>query len=266
MPLPTWIQGHQLRGKKRWVKKHFSFGENFYLTLPKLSFDESNCQSYSASHSFVCSSRCLNPLLSILLSYPSVWLSGWLSRRAFFLPNSHSFVQNHFITYELVLFPTVRWIQKTPSTVCFGARDDLYGFFWTSKAGNIITFKLTHKSGYVTCHSTFIFPLHLFIQWLASRFMEYLRMNLARYKFKSYFYFPLWDISKCYQFCEHSPFLNFNYQFAALNTSGKQNLYWFPRILCHSRCTRRFLMNCIMISASKTKWCLAESKEGNNVI
>ena len=119
----------------------------------KLSFDESNCQSYSANHSSVCSSRCLNPLLSILLklSYPSVWLSGWLSSRVFFLPNSYSFVQNQFITYVLVLFPTVRWIQMTPSTVCFGARDDSYGFFRTSKAGNIITFKLTYKSGYVTC-------------------------------------------------------------------------------------------------------------------
>ena len=42
----------------------------------------------------------------------------------------------------------------TPSTVCFGARDDSYGFFRTSKAGNIITFKLTYKSGYVTCHSS----------------------------------------------------------------------------------------------------------------
>ena len=40
-----------------------------------------------------------------------------------------------------------------PSTVCFGARDDSYGFSRTSKAGNIVTFKLTHKSGYVTCHS-----------------------------------------------------------------------------------------------------------------
>ena len=39
----------------------------------------------------------------------------------------------------------------TPSTVCFGARDDSYGFFRTSKAGNIITFKLTYRSGYVTC-------------------------------------------------------------------------------------------------------------------
>ena len=42
----------------------------------------------------------------------------------------------------------------TPSTVCFGARDDLYGFFRTTKAGNIITFKLTYKSGYLTCHSS----------------------------------------------------------------------------------------------------------------
>ena len=53
-----------------------------------------------------------------------------------------------------VIFPTVRWIQITPSTVCFVARGDSYGFFRTSKAGNIITFKLTYKSGYVTCHSS----------------------------------------------------------------------------------------------------------------
>ncbi|CAH3156260.1 unnamed protein product, partial [Pocillopora meandrina] len=45
----------------------------------------------------------------------------------------------------------VRWIQMTSSTVCFGARDDSYGFFRTFKAGNIITFKLTYRSGYVTC-------------------------------------------------------------------------------------------------------------------
>ena len=120
----------------------------------KLSFHESNCKSYSASHSSVCSSRCLNPLLSLLFSYPSVWLSGWLSRRVFFLPNSYFFVQNQFIKDMLFLFPTVRWIQMTPSTVCFGARDDSYGFFRTAKAGNIITFKLAYKSGYVTCHSS----------------------------------------------------------------------------------------------------------------
>ena len=70
------------------------------------------------------------------------------------LPNSHSSVPNQFITYVLVLFPTVRWIQMTPSTFCFGARDDSYGFFRTAKEGNIITFKLTYKSGYVTCHSS----------------------------------------------------------------------------------------------------------------
>ena len=37
-----------------------------------------------------------------------------------------------------------------PSTVCFGTRDDWYGFFKTFKAGNILTFKLMHKSGYAT--------------------------------------------------------------------------------------------------------------------
>ena len=40
----------------------------------------------------------------------------------------------------------------TPFTICFGARDDSYGVFRTPKVGNIITFKLTYKSGYVTCH------------------------------------------------------------------------------------------------------------------
>ena len=80
-----------------------------------LSFDESNCKSYSAQ--------------------------------------LHYFVQSQVIIYVLVLLPTVRWIQMMPSTVCFEARDDSYGFSRTSKAGNIITFKLTYKSGYVTCHS-----------------------------------------------------------------------------------------------------------------
>ena len=42
----------------------------------------------------------------------------------------------------------------TPSTICFGARDDSYGFLRTSKADNIITFKFTNKSGHVTCHSS----------------------------------------------------------------------------------------------------------------
>ena len=133
-------------------KKTFFIWWNIFMKIStspfKLSIDESNCQSYSANHSSVCSSRCLNPLLSLLLSYPSVWLSGWLSSRLFFLPNSHSFVQNQFTTYVLVLFPTIRWIQMTPFTVCFGARDDSYGVFRTPKVGNINPFKLTYKSGY----------------------------------------------------------------------------------------------------------------------
>ena len=136
-------------------KTFFLFGEILlWKTLPDPLSYLSMSLTVSPIQPSVCSSRCLNPLLSLLFSYPSVWLSGLLSCRVFFLPNSHSFVQNQFIIYVLVLFPTVRWIQMTPSTVCFGARDDLYGFFRTAKAGNIITFKLTYKSGYVTCHSS----------------------------------------------------------------------------------------------------------------
>ena len=133
-------------------KKTFFIWWNIFMKIStspfKLSIDESNRQSYSASHSSVYFSRFLNPLLSLLFSYPSFWLSGWLSSRVLFLPNSHPFVQNQFIIYVLVLFPTVRWIQMTPFTVCFGARDDSYGVFRTPKVGNIITFKLTYKSGY----------------------------------------------------------------------------------------------------------------------
>ena len=78
-------------------KKTFFIWWNTFMknsTWPfKLSIDESKCQSYSANYSSVCSSRCLKPLLFILLSYPTVWLSGWPSCRVLFLPNSHFFVQ-----------------------------------------------------------------------------------------------------------------------------------------------------------------------------
>ena len=77
MPLSTWIQGHQLRGKKRWVKKHLSFGEILlWKTLPDPLSYLSMSLTVSPILPSVCSSRCLNPLLSLLLSYPSVWLSG----------------------------------------------------------------------------------------------------------------------------------------------------------------------------------------------
>ena len=70
----------------------------------------------------------------------------------------------------------------------------------------------------------FHFRFALLLQWLASRFMEHLRMSLANYKFKFYCYFPLRETSKFYQFCEHSPFLYFNDQFAAFNTCWKTKL------------------------------------------
>ena len=44
------------------------------------------------------------------------------------------------------------WIQMSPSTVCFGAKDDSYGIFRTAISGNITTFKLTYQHGHVTCH------------------------------------------------------------------------------------------------------------------
>ena len=60
----------------------------------KLSFDESNCKSYYASHSSICSSRCLNPLLSLLFSYPSVSLSGWLLA-------VYSFYPTHILLFKI---------------------------------------------------------------------------------------------------------------------------------------------------------------------
>ena len=45
------------------------------------------------------------------------------------------------------------WIQMTPSTVFFGAKDDSYGIFTTAISGNITTFKLTHQHGHVSCHA-----------------------------------------------------------------------------------------------------------------
>ena len=68
--------------------------------------------------------------------------------------------------------------------------------------------------------------------------------NQRVYKFNFYLYIPLKNMSN---FSEHSPFFNFNDQFVALDTC-KHNFHWFPRILCHYRCTRRFSMDCIMIS------------------
>ncbi|KAL9961339.1 hypothetical protein ACROYT_G030257 [Oculina patagonica] len=48
---------------------------------------------------------------------------------------------------------TENWIQMTPSTVCFGSRDDTYGSFRIPASGSIITFKLTYLSGSVNCYA-----------------------------------------------------------------------------------------------------------------
>ena len=50
-------------------------------------------------------------------------------------------------------FPAMGWIQMTPSTVCFGDKDDSYGIFTTAISGNITTFKLTYQHGHVSCHA-----------------------------------------------------------------------------------------------------------------
>ncbi len=46
------------------------------------------------------------------------------------------------------------WIQMTPSSVCFSARDDTYGAFTIPTPGNIITFKLTYVNGSVNCDAS----------------------------------------------------------------------------------------------------------------
>ncbi|XP_078352206.1 uncharacterized protein LOC144636876 [Oculina patagonica] len=45
----------------------------------------------------------------------------------------------------------VNWIKINTLPVCFGARDNSYGIFTIAQAGHVITFKLVHLSGYVTC-------------------------------------------------------------------------------------------------------------------
>ena len=67
-------------------------------------------------------------------------------------------------------------------------------------------------------------------------------------------------------FTSTRPFLILTISLLPLTLVGKQNLHWFPRILCHSRRTRGFSMDFIMIFISRTKSCSAKSKRGNKVI
>ena len=51
----------------------------------------------------------------------------------------------------------------SPSKVCFSARDDRYGAFYTPTDGSIITFKLKYLYGMVSCYS--VWPLYLYSKW-----------------------------------------------------------------------------------------------------
>ena len=47
-----------------------------------------------------------------------------------------------------------RWVQLNKQPVCFGARDDQYGSFIIDRPIFVISFKLLHRSGKVTCFKT----------------------------------------------------------------------------------------------------------------
>lgn len=55
-----------------------------------------------------------------------------------------------------VNFFSVNWIKMKPhpenSPICFGSRGDKPGMFTTPSSGYVITFKLIHVSGTVSCH------------------------------------------------------------------------------------------------------------------
>lgn len=43
------------------------------------------------------------------------------------------------------------WLKVNTEEVCFGARDDLYGSFTMQQSGNIVSFKLVHLRGQISC-------------------------------------------------------------------------------------------------------------------
>ena len=114
-------------------------------------------------------------------------------------------------------------------------------------------------------HMPVIFALHPFPQWFASWFMEDLRMKLVSYNSNSASIF-LCKISQTgISPASIRPFWILKFNLLPSTVAGKQNLLWFPRILCHSRRTRRFSMDFIMIFISRTKLCPTETKGGNTV-
>ena len=49
------------------------------------------------------------------------------------------------------LFSSANWIKVNISPVCFGARDNSYGVFKIPITGQVISFKLVYRSGYLNC-------------------------------------------------------------------------------------------------------------------
>ncbi|XP_078383146.1 uncharacterized protein LOC144665726 isoform X2 [Oculina patagonica] len=49
---------------------------------------------------------------------------------------------------------TENWLQMSPSSVCFGSKDDIYGSFAIPTSGKIITFKLKYVSGHLICDTS----------------------------------------------------------------------------------------------------------------
>lgn len=67
-----------------------------------------------------------------------------------------STLRDQLMQRPIVLFLIlVKWIQMTPSPVCFGATGNSFGSFTNPSRGRVITFKLIHRNGYLQCA-----PLH----------------------------------------------------------------------------------------------------------
>ena len=54
-------------------------------------------------------------------------------------------------TFKFFVFPLDRWLKVNYSPVCFGARGDHFGRFYTPSSGKLAAIKLVHLYGYVSC-------------------------------------------------------------------------------------------------------------------
>lgn len=58
----------------------------------------------------------------------------------------------HNLQYSIPFISVPSWLKVNIEEVCFGARDNSYGSFTMRFSGNIVSFKLVHLSGNVTCN------------------------------------------------------------------------------------------------------------------